>query len=349
MWHSTVSAGETVNLDTIRYADGYHELRVIGRDSSPLVSAGSWTSELIVDNLGRSLDLVVSGPTTGDLATEFSFDTTANANGGTVDEIRLTHNGRVVATVASDAETLVVHGRMLGAGVSTVQAQMYLTDGMVVRSAQATLDISTADGAPTGLTPIAFDCTINALRNQTIIVELPATDDDVNETLTYTLRSNPAQAFVHSADPDLPYRILTVDENAAGTDTLTFDVNDGTGTSDLATVTLVYAPCHFGNLQLEVGPLVAGENGQFDVNCGYPLESAWLAYSLKGQGVTPVPALNIVLDLRQPKQAGKAKVTDVEGHASWTLPVPEGIVGRRVFFQAAQRSTVSDMIFTDVQ
>ncbi len=103
-----------------------------------------------------------------------------------------------------------------------------------------------------------------------------------------------------------------------------------------------------GGMTLAVGPLNAGQNGQFDVTDANPNELTYLAYSLRGLGSTYVPGLNVTLDLRSPVQAGTARRSDGSGSVSWTLPIPPNASGRTVWFQAAQFENKSNVVETTI-
>jgi len=347
LWRN-VPDGSSFNLDTTRFDDGWHEVRVIAYDDTAIRSAGRWIGSIEIDNHGQSTSIDQITPTAGDLATAFTVDATVDAGGAGVEEIRLMQYDRVVATASNDQTSLVVHGRMLGAGPSPLRVEALLSDGSIVSSAPATVDVSAEAGSPISDPPVAYDFTKRALSDETIVVELPATADDRDKTLTYTLISDPAQAVVHAADPEDPYRILTIDPGASGLDSLTFEVDDGTNASNRAVVTLEYEPCNLGRPRLEVSDLHAGEEGVFTVTCGYPNSRTFLAYSLRGGGATPVPALNVVLDLRQPRQAGDAKSTDADGFVDWSITIPNVPTPKRIFLQAAQRSAVSNLVIRDI-
>jgi len=100
----------------------------------------------------------------------------------------------------------------------------------------------------------------------------------------------------------------------------------------------------FLTMQLTVGNLTAGQNGQFDVSGGTANTLTYLAYSVQGLGSTYVAPLNVTLDLARPVQAGTAKMSNSSGNASWTLPIPGGTNGRPVWFQAAQFGRKSNVV-----
>ncbi len=71
---------------------------------------------------------------------------------------------------------------------------------------------------------------------------------------------------------------------------------------------------------------------------------AYFAYSLVGLGDTPVPQLNVTLEILNPKLAGKDRA-DANGFAQIIRPVPANMGGRTVWIQAAEdgrRSNVDE-------
>ena len=105
----------------------------------------------------------------------------------------------------------------------------------------------------------------------------------------------------------------------------------------------------FLTMQLAVGTLTAGQNGQFDVTGGTANTLTYLAYSVQGLGSTPVAPLNVTLNLARPVQAGTAKMSNASGNASWSLPIPSGTSGRHVWFQAAQYGRTSNVVESIIQ
>ena len=236
--YSSIFPGEQFQVDTTHLGDGWHELRVLAYDDTVQRFTGRWIGAMTTDNRGRSVTLDVT-PTTGDWTTAFAIDMAAV--GSYVAEIRLLHNGRVVAAADGASASLDVYGLSLGAGPVPVQAEALLTNGERVRSAPVNLDIAYSGGTPSGLSPIAFSYTKRVLPDQSFVVELPATFDDADTPLTYTLLSNPMQSTLLGGGG--PYRIMHADPTADGADTFAFQVSSAAGSSNEATVTLVYRSC----------------------------------------------------------------------------------------------------------
>lgn len=100
-------------------------------------------------------------------------------------------------------------------------------------------------------------------------------------------------------------------------------------------------------LQLSVSPLFAGQNGTVSVTGGNPNAAVYFLYSLRGEGSTFIPQLNVTVDLDRPQLLGQA-TTDANGEAALTRPVPGAAQGRLVWVQAAQSEIKSNLVLTQV-
>lgn len=339
-----VKPNKVFHVDTERLNDGFHDVRILAYDDTLQKSTGSFAGILEVNNNGKWAT-VSSIQNTGDLAT--GFDITVDAFGGSVTELRIVHNGRVVATTDIPGSQITVYGATFGAGNVDIYTEAIYTDGSKVRSNVISLDIANDPGLPVLSNPLAFSYSQHVLNTDPFVVELPATFDDSSSVLTYTLLTSPAQATVMGNGTG-PYRIMVPDSGATGTDQFTFQVDSGTGQSEIATVDIIYSNCHYGQLVLDVSPLRKGQVGTFTVTCAYPDERTYLAYSLKGEGETYVQMLNITLGLAKPSQVGSMVVSDSQGTAIWELDIPNIKTPRLVWFQAAQKSVVSNVVLAQI-
>lgn len=248
--------------------------------------------------------------------------------------------------MADPANPVRTFGATLGAGEILVQGEALFTDGSLARSAPLALTVDDDPGSPVTIQPYAYSFTRTVLTDEPFLLELPGTFNQFDAGVGYVVRTPPAQSTIVSTTEG-PYRVLRPDPNATGTDQLTFQWTSPNGNSNIGTITLVYQRCIPGRLRLAVGPLRRGQQGVFDVSCAYPNEMTYLAYSLQGTGNVFVPQLNVTLNLRNPVQTGNPRRSDAEGNVRWTLPIPN-ISPRPVWFQAAQRSAVSNVVETTV-
>ena len=234
--HSKKPAGASFVLDTTALADGSHELRVLGVDSTPVATTGRAIAALETSNHGRTAAL--SAPVaSGDLSTR--FDLQATAGGGAVSELRLVHGTRVVASAASAPATLSVFGRTLGAGSVRLRLEADFADGRRALSAPVVLAVADAAAAPGPAAPLASSYTRRARNDQVAIVELASTSDATLASTTWTVLSGPVQSQVIGGAGS-PYRLLRPNPGAAGADALTFRCDTPAGTSSVATVTVVW-------------------------------------------------------------------------------------------------------------
>jgi hypothetical protein len=133
----------SISVNTAALADGAHDFRMLGRDSTPTARWGRTTFTVHADNFGRSAT-VSPNLTYGTRATNFNFQ--ISAAGGAVAEMHLMQNQRVLAaTTGSAAVTLPVRGATLGAGTSRVQAVAEFLDGRLAVSDP--LEIQVSSGA----------------------------------------------------------------------------------------------------------------------------------------------------------------------------------------------------------
>jgi hypothetical protein len=82
---------------------------------------------------------------------------------------------------------------------------------------------------------VASDGSLTTLQNTLAGGTLSASDPD-GDALTYSLVSADSLSSATLADPTIGVYVCTPNRNAAGTDTLTFKVSDGTADSNVATI-----------------------------------------------------------------------------------------------------------------
>jgi len=84
--------------------------------------------------------------------------------------------------------------------------------------------------------PIASGNSVETVMDTPLAITLIAIDPDIGDSLTYTLATNTANGSLSGTPPNLNY---TPEASYLGVDELTFYVNDGTITSNIATVSIV--------------------------------------------------------------------------------------------------------------
>lgn len=252
-----------LRFDTRALADGWHEVRVVGYDSSTVRSSGAWVGELVVGNLGRAASVEAAGPLAGDLSTRFTFEVSGLTTGeGAPVEVRLVHHGRVLGAAAGCAGRVSVAGLQLGAGVSRVQAEALYADGMRVRSAPVEVAVDYEAGSPGGSAPESFVSTVWVGGAERHAFSLPHAFDDRDDALAFTIVEGPAQAGVVPG-PAGPVVLIEPDAGASGHDVLTYRVSAGAGQSALGRVVLVY----------DRHPYDVNADGVFDIEDLYAIHS----------------------------------------------------------------------------
>ncbi|MBK7406561.1 MAG: TIGR03790 family protein [Phycisphaerales bacterium] len=260
-----------LTFDSATLGDGWHDLRVVGYDTSSVRSMGVWQGALVVRNKGRSAELTPHA-IAGDHATDFVFDASGLGGGigGSPVEIRLVSGGRVLAAAAGCDATLHTRGLQLGAGVSHVQAEALFADGMRVRSAPVAVTVAYDNGVPAPAAPGVF--TSSAwLGAATTLVELPYTHANGADTPTFAIVDPPAHATIVPG-PAGPYRLIKPDAGASGHDVMTYRVTNSSGQSALGRVVLVY----------DAHPLDVTGDGAFDIDDLYAINQLPVDVNLDG-------------------------------------------------------------------
>ncbi len=234
--HASVMPSRSFVIDPLLVGDGYHQLHLVATEDTPLASQGHWRGELQVSALDRSVLLTVS-PREGDLNTIFEVQITGR--GGEVREVRMLQNWRILAAGREAESTFRVPGRILGAGPVDLLAVAEYADGRLAYSEPVRLSIAYSGDPPAAAGPAvprAYDYTIDVLPGHSLLMDLPASDDD-GDSLTVSLAEPPSQSQIESSSSSF---LLRVPAEAHGEDQLTFRASDGQRVSDLATVRIRY-------------------------------------------------------------------------------------------------------------
>jgi len=111
-------AGQHFILDTATVGDGYHELRVVAIDSSPIEVQGRWIAGVIVKNGRDALELTAS-----DAARSAGGEVKLNLASTVNRPVAVFHNGREVARAASGKGPVNIAADKLGRGPVVLQAR----------------------------------------------------------------------------------------------------------------------------------------------------------------------------------------------------------------------------------
>jgi hypothetical protein len=131
---SESAPGATIEFDTTQVGDGYHELRVVAVDDTPVETQGRWFGAVSVVNGPARVSVSspagprISGPTL-----------TLKVSSAAAGEAAVFHNGREIARTPGAESTLSVPTELLGRGPVTLEVR---TLGVPpVRSSPLTLTI----------------------------------------------------------------------------------------------------------------------------------------------------------------------------------------------------------------
>lgn len=111
------SPGERLAVDTATIADGYHEIRVVAIESSPVESQGRWIMPVSFANHGRTLSLDVEPRRVRPSGT-----VRVSVEGPELESVVIFAMGRVLGRTQQGASSIEVPAELLGRGSVTIQA-----------------------------------------------------------------------------------------------------------------------------------------------------------------------------------------------------------------------------------
>ena len=104
--------GESLELDTRRLADGYHELRVIAYEAGPIRSQGRWIVPMTTANHGRAIEFSISPR--GTIPTGESLSVSARSPGSM--GIAVMQNTRMLGRIVGEEGNIEIETESLGSG-----------------------------------------------------------------------------------------------------------------------------------------------------------------------------------------------------------------------------------------
>lgn len=99
---------------------------------------------------------------------------------------------------------------------------------------------------------------------------------------------------------------------------------------------------------ITVKNLIAGANATFTIKNATPNKKQYITYSIQGRGSTPVPPLNITLDITNPTLL-KSGISNANGNYQTTIPIPPSASARQIWFQSAELNNTTPVIYKIVQ
>jgi hypothetical protein len=111
-------AGKTFNLDTSTLADGYHELRVVAIDDTPVETQGRWIGEVLVKNGRDAVEVIAKGGPRV-VGGQASLEVASTLDG----VVDVFHNERSVGRIRGRQGRLQIPVAKLGKGRVMLQAR----------------------------------------------------------------------------------------------------------------------------------------------------------------------------------------------------------------------------------
>lgn len=112
------SPGQSFRLDTARWPDGYHELRLVAFESGPIQSQGRWITSITTANHGCTIDVSVTPE--GKLTAEMPLVVSVKAPGAI--GVTVVENTRVLGRIYGEQGKVEINPGTLGAGPVQLQA-----------------------------------------------------------------------------------------------------------------------------------------------------------------------------------------------------------------------------------
>jgi len=129
--------GESLELDTRRLADGYHELRVIAYEAGPIASQGRRVIPITTSNHGRKIELAVSPP--GKIPAGASLSVSVKSPGSM--GIALMHNTRMLGRIVGEKGHVEIAPDKLGSGPVRLHAVGLPKDASQGNVVSATVEV----------------------------------------------------------------------------------------------------------------------------------------------------------------------------------------------------------------
>jgi hypothetical protein len=114
---ASCAAGDTLQFDSAKYADGHHELRVVGFEAGPIETQGVASVSTSFDNFGRTIEFN-AGP--AHVAAGRPIQVSVKCPGA--DGVAVYHNGQLLARIPGQNGNANVDSRGLGDGPVTLTA-----------------------------------------------------------------------------------------------------------------------------------------------------------------------------------------------------------------------------------
>jgi uncharacterized protein (TIGR03790 family) len=127
--------GESFSLDTTEMPDGFHQLRVVATDATPIATQGRWMGQIIVKNGREAIQLAVDQQSLQADSAMLSV----RVGSTTRKTVIVEHNGRRLVTVKDGNGSVLIETKKLGRGPVTLQA--YTPGDNGIRARPVTFEI----------------------------------------------------------------------------------------------------------------------------------------------------------------------------------------------------------------
>ena len=118
--------GTNFPLDTTSIPDGYHELRIVAIDNTPIETQGNWIGEIEVNNEGKSLQLTLENRHELATAKQLSIKSASEQN----IDVALMHHGRKLGVIPKGNGVAKISRKSLGSGPIVLQTREIAEKGV---------------------------------------------------------------------------------------------------------------------------------------------------------------------------------------------------------------------------
>lgn len=192
-------------------------MTIVVKDDAPIASL---TANPITIDEGQSSELDASGSSSVVGISRYEFTQIAGTP------------GTIIPDSTNPARATFTAPQVVADETATIQVTVTDNDG---DSSTATADIAVRN---LNNAPVAEDQAVTTVENTALAITLVATDLD-GDALTYTITERPLHGTLSGTAPDVTYN---PGANYNGEDSFTFQANDGTTDSNIATVSITVTP-----------------------------------------------------------------------------------------------------------
>jgi uncharacterized protein (TIGR03790 family) len=128
--------GEAITVSTTQLSDGWHDLRVVAVDDTPIEVQGDWMTEIVVANGDGRLEINQTGPLRAESDSVIAVDVVSTVSA----DAHIVHNGRRIASVSGGSGSVKIDAKKLGKGRTRIHAEQDGADPLRSRSVFIEID-----------------------------------------------------------------------------------------------------------------------------------------------------------------------------------------------------------------